>query len=65
MWGFLLGVALGVGLGMLVAPQSGKDTRQRVTSRLKDVREKTREAGEDIQQSARDIQGEAERRFGA
>jgi len=39
---FLLGVAVGLGLGFLFAPKSGKETREDLTRLLKDLVEKAK-----------------------
>lgn len=40
---FLLGAAVGVGLGLLFAPKSGKETREDLSRMIKDLYEKAKE----------------------
>lgn len=41
--GFLLGAAAGIGLGFLLAPKSGKETREDLSKAIKDLVEKAKE----------------------
>jgi gas vesicle protein len=42
--GFIVGVALGGAIAMLLAPQSGSETQQRLQSRIGAIREEARQA---------------------
>jgi gas vesicle protein len=44
--GFVVGVALGGAAAMLLAPQPGSVTKQRIRSRIEAVREEVRQAAE-------------------
>lgn len=50
---FLLGGAIGAGLALLLAPQSGRETRQRIRDYAGDVRDKAEDIVEDAKSSAR------------
>jgi gas vesicle protein len=52
---FLLGVAVGAGIALLYAPQSGAETRQDLRRGARRVRRKARELGEDARDSAEDL----------
>jgi gas vesicle protein len=45
---FLLGGIVGAGLALLLAPQSGRETRQRIKEFTEDVKEKTKDYVEDV-----------------
>jgi gas vesicle protein len=44
--GFIVGVALGGAIAMLLAPQSGSETQQRIQSRIDAIRGEARRAAE-------------------
>ncbi len=44
--GFIVGVALGGAIAMLLAPQSGSETQQRIQGRINAIREEARQAAE-------------------
>ena len=46
MKGFLLGLGIGVGLGVLFAPMSGEETRNNLSQRANDLADTAREAYE-------------------
>lgn len=46
MKGFLLGLGIGVGLGVLFAPMSGEETRNNLSQRANDLADSAREAYE-------------------
>lgn len=48
---FLLGGIVGAGLAMLLAPQSGSETRKRIKEFADDMREKAEDYVEDIKKS--------------
>ncbi len=52
--GFILGGALGAGLAMLFAPESGRRTRERLRDFAADVRDKTVDLSEDLRDRAED-----------
>lgn len=46
MKGFLIGLGIGVGLGVLFAPMSGEETRNNISQRANDLADTAREAYE-------------------
>ena len=46
MKGFLVGLGIGVGLGVLFAPMSGEETRNNISQRANDLADSAREAYE-------------------
>lgn len=46
MKGFLIGLGIGVGLGVLFAPMSGEETRNNLSQRANDLKDSAREAYE-------------------
>ncbi|MBI3448754.1 MAG: YtxH domain-containing protein [Acidobacteria bacterium] len=50
---FLAGALVGAGVALLVAPQSGAETREKVADWAKRAQEKAREAAAGIQSAAR------------
>lgn len=46
--GFLAGVAIGAGLALLLAPQSGRKTRQDIERRAKEARERAEHLANDV-----------------
>ncbi|MGN1154397.1 MAG: YtxH domain-containing protein [Candidatus Gastranaerophilaceae bacterium] len=50
--GFAVGASLGALAGILLAPQSGEETREAIGSMAKDVARKTDETVKDIQEKA-------------
>ncbi len=46
MKGFLIGLGIGVGLGVLFAPMSGEETRNNISQRANDLADSAREAYE-------------------
>jgi len=57
--GMIVGTLVGVGLGLLFAPRSGQETRQRLRSRVEDVGDRLRstagEVGERVRETADDL----------
>ena len=53
--GFAVGASLGALAGILLAPQSGEETREAIGSMAKDVARKTDETVKDIQRRADNI----------
>jgi hypothetical protein len=45
---FLTGVAVGIGAGLLLAPQSGKKTRKELGERLDEVTQQTKKTAADV-----------------
>lgn len=59
MRGFLAGLGSGIALGILLAPQSGEETRQRLRSRTEELGDSVREQAGRMRQSARRMRGSA------
>lgn len=53
--GVVLGTAIGAIAGILLAPQSGEETREKLSGMAKDVAEKTDKTVKDIQEKADSI----------
>ncbi len=53
MKGFLYGFWLGIGLGVLFAPWSGEQTRRDISRRASDMADTARETTDDIRQRVR------------
>jgi gas vesicle protein len=68
MKGFLTGMVLGFGLGVLFAPMSGQDFRDTVASRAGDIADTARDSYGRVKQTAQAVinssQGESEGRTG-
>jgi gas vesicle protein len=68
MKGFLLGLGIGVGLGVLFAPMSGEETRNNLSQRANDLADTAREAYESnrdrIQRGVEQIRTTGERVMG-
>ena len=54
--GVLLGGLLGVGVGLLLAPAAGQDTRQKLRDRATFARDQALQAAEDARAKAEDLQ---------
>jgi gas vesicle protein len=50
---FLIGLAVGAGVALLLAPQSGEETRRRIGRGARDARERARDAADDLELRAR------------
>jgi gas vesicle protein len=57
--GFVTGVLIGSGLGLLLAPASGRTTRARVSYRLRETAEAARELKERMNHRLRETAGSA------
>ena len=55
---FLLGFAIGIGLGMLVAPASGVETREKLAQRIRDLAEIPMQKAEEAAEAAKERAGE-------
>jgi gas vesicle protein len=49
---FLLGAVVGAGIGLLIAPKSGSETRAMLLERAREAREKAAEAAEMVREKA-------------
>jgi len=58
---FLLGVSVGVGIGMLVAPQTGEQMRGRVKAKADEGTEYLKQRGLAVRDSAADLVGKGKR----
>ena len=56
---FLLGVAVGAGLALLYAPQSGAETRQELRRGARRLKRRARVLAEEVQDSAEEVVREA------
>jgi gas vesicle protein len=54
MSGVICGVAIGAGVALLMAPESGKKTRKRITRAAGDLREDATDRWDDIADEVRD-----------
>lgn len=52
--GLIGGIALGAGIGLLIAPQSGTKTRQQVTEMLEDAADYAKETSQKLRQRWQD-----------
>jgi gas vesicle protein len=52
---FLAGFGIGIGVGLLFAPMTGEETRERISRRSHDLAESARGHAGDIAEAARDI----------
>lgn len=50
----LAGLAIGAGLGLLLAPQSGEETRRRLSAKAREAREAAEEKFDDLQEAFED-----------
>lgn len=53
--GVVIGAAIGAIAGILLAPQSGEETREKISEMAKDAAEKTEKTVKDIQEKADSI----------
>lgn len=65
MRGFLFGLGMGIGLGILFAPSSGEETRGRLGERANELKNSARESIQEgrgrVQRGVEAIRGKAER----
>ena len=47
---FLTGLGLGLGVGMLIAPQSGEETRDQLRARIGAIGSRAEEAGDELRE---------------
>jgi gas vesicle protein len=52
---FLAGLGIGIGVGLLFAPMTGEETRERISRRSHDLADSARKHAGEIAESARDI----------
>ncbi|MCP5109531.1 MAG: YtxH domain-containing protein [bacterium] len=52
---FLVGVAVGASLGLLMAPQAGEKTRRQIRRKAEDVQGQLEELGEELIEKGRDL----------
>jgi gas vesicle protein len=62
---FLAGSLAGAGVALLLAPQSGKDTREAVRRTLRETDDSARELKDRVVRRGEELRGEAARRVGA
>ncbi len=62
--GMALGLALGAGLALLIAPQSGRRTRRRIVRAVAGAREEIGERWDDVSGDVRTAVGASRRRLG-
>lgn len=62
---FLLGIAAGGAIALLVAPCSGEETRKKLKSRMDESKSKLAESAEQIKQKSSSIYEQAENAVGA
>ena len=53
--GVLLGSIVGAAIGLLLAPQSGEETREAISESARDIREKVKEGSRQVVESSRDL----------
>lgn len=53
--GVLLGSIVGAAIGLLLAPQSGEETREAISESARDIRDKVKEGSRQVLESSRDI----------
>ncbi len=58
---FLCGLGMGVAIGVLFAPQSGRETREVLRSKANEGREYLRRKGEEVRESASEMRGRVRR----
>jgi gas vesicle protein len=61
---FLLGFAIGFGIGLFIAPASGAETREAIGERMRDLAEIPRQKAEEIAEAAKERAGEVGSRVG-
>ena len=65
----LLGMALGAGIALLLAPRSGSETRRMIGSRARNTTDRIRDAAaniaDDVTDRVNDVRGEVAQRVGA
>lgn len=59
-FGFLAGVAIGLAIGFLYAPRSGKETRELLKGKAEEMQEKATEVAEKVKESAAEVKKKAE-----
>lgn len=61
---FLLGAAIGAGIALLLAPQSGEETRRDISRRAREVSDKAKDAAGDLGDTVVDRYSKAKRSVG-
>jgi gas vesicle protein len=61
---FLLGFAVGFGIGLFLAPASGAETRDAIAQRMRDIAEITRQKAEEVAETAKQHAGDLGSRVG-
>lgn len=59
---FLAGLGIGIGVGLLFAPFTGEETRERISERSRDWADSARKHADEIADAARDIVGHGRER---
>jgi len=60
---FLLGGAVGAGIALLTAPQSGRETREKIREAAEDAKDKIRSASEDAKHKIRALSDDAKEKL--
>ncbi len=59
-FGFLVGVAIGLAIGFLYAPRTGKETRELLKGKAEEMEKKATEVAEKVKESAAEMKKKAE-----
>ena len=59
--GFILGIAAGLAIGFVLAPKSGRETRELLREKAADIGEKVKEIADDVEGKVREVAGDREK----